>query len=256
MESRRLISRTAATVYLLFASMALSACGTQEGNGPAAMTAPPASTLQTSAEPSLADSIAPSAVVTTAPSPEVPATTAEPEEPALLKTFAFPDGHISFSYPEDWSVRIQRGPGRDGPGLQPAEAVVSDGAGDDLFRVSSGADGVGCTSGPTYRTVLDKAAVPAMRDVEGTVPLFVFTVETTRGQDWYSMTLSHPRYSAEGETSSGCPLLTMGNGASQATVIFSPPPQATFTSRESAQAWMGTEQYARLKSLMLSLAYS
>lgn len=255
MGSRRSISTASATVYLLSASLALSACGSQPGAVSATVSAPPASTVQASPEPSLAGSGTPSAAVTATPPPEVSEAAAEPGAPAL-KTFAFPDGHISFSYPGDWSVRIQRGPGRDGPALQPAEAVVSDSAGDDLFRVSSGADGVGCTSGPTYRTVLDKAAVPAMRDTEGTVPLFTFAVETTRGQDWYSMTLSHPRYAEEGATSSGCPLLTMGNGASQAAVIFGPPPQAAFTSRESAQAWMGTEQYARLKALMLSLAYS
>jgi len=30
-----------------------------------------------------------------------------------LKVFTFPDGNITFSYPEAWSVALQRGPGRD-----------------------------------------------------------------------------------------------------------------------------------------------
>ena len=83
-----------------------------------------------------------------------------------------------------------------------------------------------------------------------------FAVENTGGRDWYTMALSHPRYVEEGETSSGCALLNLPNGGSQAMVIFSQPSQAPFLSRESAQAWTTTEQYGQLKSLLLSLSYS
>lgn len=253
MGSKRFRSRTAVTVYLLTASMALSACGTQPEPGAATASALPASTLQASTDPSPAGSGTPSPAVSTTAVPATDAA-AEPGAPAL-KVFTFPDGHISFSYPDDWSVRIQRGPGRDDPPFQPAEAIVADGAGDDLLRIASGADGIGCTAGPADRTVLDRSAVPAMRDAEGTVPEFGFVVESIGGQDWYSMTVRQPRYLEEGETSSGCDILTMGNGGSITSVIFNTPPQPAFAGPEAARAWMATEQYAQLKSLMLSLAY-
>lgn len=253
MGSSRFRMSTAVSLYLLTACVALSACGSQLGPGAATGSAPPASTLQASADPSPA--VSATAAVST---PAVPDATGPAEEPVApaRKVFTFPDGHISFSYPEDWSVRIQRGPGRDGPPWQPAEAIVSDSTGDDLLRVSSGADGIGCTVGPAHRTVLDRSAVPAMRDAEGTVPEFGFVVESVGGQDWYSMAVRQPRYLEEGETSSGCDILTMGNGASITSVIFNTPPQPAFAGREAALAWMATEQYAQLKALMLSLAYA
>ena len=240
MGSYRVRRIGAAVVGGLVVSLALSGCGPQ-----------PAAENTGAAAPS------PSAVTTTtaAPVPKETAPAAVAVAPAH-KSFTFPDGHISFSYPDDWSVRIQRGPGRDEPPFQPAEAIVSDHAGADLLRVSSAADGIGCTSGPTHRTVLDKAAVPAMRDAEGTVPEFGFVVESTGGQDWYSMAVRQPRYLDEGETSSGGDIPTMGNGASITTVIFNTPPQSAFADPEAARAWMATEQYAQLKALMLSLAYA
>jgi hypothetical protein len=70
---------------------------------------------------------------------------------------------------------------------------VSDGTGDDPFRVSSGADGIGCAAGPINRTV-------------------------------GSSSISHRG--------------------------------RAFPNRETAKAWMATEQYAQLKALMMSLTYS
>ena len=189
----------------------------------------------------------------------MPAAPAVPIPPAL-KTFTFPDGHISFSYPASWSVRTQRGPGRDGPPWQPVEAIVSDRAGNDLFGVSSGADGIGCAAGPVNRTVFDRAAVPGMREVDGTTPMFGFIVEKTGVDDRYSMAVMNPRNLEEGNVSSNCPLLTMGNGGAQSGVIFDqsvhPNPKPGFPSRQTAKAWMATEQYAQLKALMMSLKYS
>ena len=183
-----------------------------------------------------------------------------PARPAV-KSFTFPDGHISFSYPASWSVRTQRGPGLEGPPLQPVEAIVSDGTGADLFRVSSGADGIGCTAGPTHRTVLDATAVPGMREVDGTTPLFGFIVEQSSGQDQYAMAVMSPRNLQEGDVGSHCTLLIMGNGGALNQVIFLdqpvyPDPRSAFTSRQAAKEWMVTEEYAQLKALMISLEYS
>jgi hypothetical protein len=183
----------------------------------------------------------------------------EPDQPAL-KSFTFPDGHISFSYPASWSVRTERGPGREGPPWQPVEAIVADGTGADLFSVSSGADGIGCASGSTNRTVLDSAAVPGMREVDGTTPMFGFIVENTGDRDWYVMAVVNPRNLQEGDVASHCTMLVMGNGGAQNRVIFNqsvgPSNQSAFPSRQAAKAWMATEQYGQLNALIMSLKYS
>ncbi|KRE81399.1 hypothetical protein [Arthrobacter sp. Soil764] len=168
---------------------------------------------------------------------------------------------MSFSYPASWSVRTQRGPGREGPGFQPIEAIVSDGTGADLFRIASGADGIGCTAGPVSRTVLDEAAVPGMTEVDGSTPMFGFIVERIGGQDQYAMAVMNRRNLQEGEAGSHCTLLVMGNGGSVNQVIFFDEPatlatRSAFSSRQAAKEWMATEQYAQLKALILSLKYS
>jgi hypothetical protein len=181
-----------------------------------------------------------------------------PVQPAL-KAFTFPDGHISFSYPASWSVRTERGPGREGPPRQ-VEAIVSDRTGSDLFSVSSGADAIGCTAGPAHRTVLDKAATPGMREADGTTPLFLFIVERITGQDRYAMAIMNPRNLQEGDVGSHCTLLVMGNGGALNRVIFDQPfypvAKSAFPNRQAAKAWMATEQYAQLKALIMSLRYS
>ncbi len=254
MGSKRIGFFGAVTVAGLAICLTVSACGPQPGaeTAGAGVTSTPAAepTATVSASPSASPSAAPATAA--APSPEVPAQPDEPTQPALT-SFTFPDGHISFTYPADWTVRTQRGPGREGPPWQPVEAVVANGAGEDLFRVSSGADGIGCTAGPTTRTVLDKAAVPGMREADGTTPMFGFAIESSGGDDSYRMMVSHPRYLQEGETSSGCSMLVMENGAALNEVIFNQP---AFPNREAAEAWMATEQYAQLKALMMSLTYS
>ncbi|MFB8371775.1 hypothetical protein ACFC25_20695 [Pseudarthrobacter sp. NPDC055928] len=252
MGSYRVRRIGAAVVGGLVVSLALSGCGPQpevEKTGAAAPS--PAAVTTTSVVPVPAVS-----TTTAAPAPKETTAAAVAVSPAH-KSFTFPDGHISFSYPEDWSVTtVSGGPGFEDPPGGAIEAVVSDGGGNDLLRVASGADGIGCTAGPADRTVLDRSAVPAMRDAEGTVPEFGFVVESIGEQDWYSMTVRQPRYLEEGETSSGCDILTMGNGASITSVIFNTPPEPAFAGREAARAWMATEQYAQLKAVMLSLAYA
>ncbi|WAH96741.1 hypothetical protein [Arthrobacter sp. MMS18-M83] len=118
--------------------------------------------------------------------------------------------------------------------------------------MSSGASGVGCAAGPTRRTVFDKAAVPAMRNADGTTPEFGFIVDDS-GHDWYTMAVMNPRNLEEGDVSSACTWMVMGNSGAEASVIFNEPP---FASRAAAKAWMATEQYAQLKALLMSLSYS
>lgn len=261
MMSKRFRLSSAVTMTGLTLSLMLSACGPQPAENATAQSAAPS--LSASATPSATALATPTAT----PSAEVPspagsappAAPAAPVQPAL-KTFTFPDGHISFSYPASWSVRTQQGPGQEGPPWQPVEAIVSDRAGSDLFSVSSGANGIGCTAGPVNRVVFDKAPVPGMREVDGTTPMFGFIVERSGGDDSYFMAVMNPRNLEEGDVSSHCALLEMGNGAAQNRVIFNqsvyPNHVPGFPSRQAATSWTATQQYAQLKALMLSLKYS
>ncbi|MBT2552772.1 hypothetical protein [Arthrobacter sp. ISL-5] len=99
-----------------------------------------------------------------------------------------------------------------------------------------------------------------MREVDGTTPMFGFIVENVVGQDWYVMAVMHARNLKEGDVSSHCTLLIMGNGGAQNQVIFNqtmyPNPQSAFPSRQAAKAWMATAQYAQLKALIMSLKYA
>jgi hypothetical protein len=243
------------TIASLAIILSLSGCGPQPGAESTAAESTATVTSAAAMEPTVPASVDPSPSATATSggqSPEVPATPAESVQQAL-KSFVFPDGHISFSYPASWSVRTQRGPGRDGPPWQPVEAIVSDGTGDDLFRVASGADGIGCAAGPTKRAVLDQATVPGMREADGTIPVFGFAVENSGREDSYRMMLGRSSDVEEGDVGSACGLLVMGNGGALAGVIFNQP---AFPSREAAKAWMATEQYAQLKALIMSLSYS
>ena len=128
MTSKRFGLCSAVTMTGLTISLVLSACGPRPAeNATAQSAAPSLSASATSSATALATptpTATPSAEV---PSPEVPAPPAAPAAPPAppaapaapvqpaLKTFTFPDGHISFSYPGSWSVRTQRGPGQEGP---------------------------------------------------------------------------------------------------------------------------------------------
>lgn len=271
MSSNRFRPLAAMTVAGIAISLTFSACGIQPGVDEAGAEGPATSATSSPALESRSASTATPPSATADPSAEAPAqpvntapgvASAAPAQPVVpvqstqpaLKSFTFPDGHISFSYPANWSLRTQRGPGTDGPPWQPLEAIVSDATGDDLVSISSGANGIGCAAGPVTRTVLDRAAVPGLRETDGSTPQFGFDVESIGTADHYGMEVSNARSLQEGEgVASGCSLLIMGNGGAQARAIFNEP---AFGSREAATAWMGTEQYAQLKALMMSLTYS
>ena len=195
MTSKRLRLCSAVTMTGLTLSLMLSACGAQPAKNVTAQSAAPSQSASATTSPTALAT--PTATPSTeVPSTEVPARGRPPAAPAApvqpaLKTFTFPDGHISFSYPGSWSVRTQRGPGRRAS-LAPVEAIVSDRTGADLFSVSSGANGIGCSAGPVNRTVFDKAPVPGMREVDGTTPTFGFIVESSGGDNSYFMAVMTP----------------------------------------------------------------
>ncbi|WP_445154211.1 hypothetical protein ACTWLI_12960 [Arthrobacter sp. Hor0625] len=214
----------------LAAGLVLSGCGGQPG-GPAASEA-------------AASAVTVSGVTTVAGQRTQPS-----DSPRDLKTFTFPDGHISFSYPETWTVRTQYPPA----GLPGVEAVVADEAGREVVSLANGV-GSGCAGGPASRHVLDRAAVPAMTGPDGTVPAFGFAVESIAGKDYYNMGLADPRSLEQGDgVTSWCNLVPTENGGLFTRVHFGEP---AFANRGEARAWMATERYAQLKALLVSLAYA
>ncbi|KRE80251.1 hypothetical protein ASG71_09720 [Arthrobacter sp. Soil763] len=229
----------------LAAGLVLAGCGAQPG-GPAASEAA-ASTVRVSGATTAAagkGTTAAPAAASTARTPTPPT-----ESSHNLKTFTFPDGHISFSYPAAWTVRTQYPPA----GLPGVDAVVADEAGREVVSLANGV-GTGCAGGPASRRVLDQATVPAMAAPDGTKPAFGFAVESIAGKDYYNMGLADPRSLEQGDgVSSWCNLVPTENGGLITRVHFGEP---AFANRGEARAWMATERYAQLKALLVSLAYA
>ncbi len=180
---------TAVTMAGFAVSLVLAGCAPQTGTGPAASS--PNMTISDTAESMRMPAFAPASsaatvarATTALPALVVSATSAKPAAPAL-KTFTFPDGHISFAYPATWTVRTVLPPA----GVPGVEAIVADGAGNDLLSLGNGFT-AGCTGGPVSRRVFDQVAVPGMTAPDGTEPVFGFAVESYGDGDAYFMGLS------------------------------------------------------------------
>lgn len=251
MHSHRATFFTAVAVAGFSASLVLAGCGPQPGTSAAASDVAVSSTAERTATLGFPASStpAPSAAATGgAPASNVPAPPANHETPAL-KTFTFPDGHISFAYPGMWTVRTVQPPA----GLPGVEAIVADAAGNDLMTLANGVT-AGCTAGPASRQVLDQASVPGMTAPTGTEPRVGFVAESYADGEAYFMGLTDPRSLKEGEgVSSWCNLIPTANGGLFTRVHFNDP---GFPNRAAAKAWMATDQYAQLKALLLSLKYA
>ncbi|MBT2513433.1 hypothetical protein [Arthrobacter sp. ISL-30] len=216
----------------------------------------------------------PSATATqTAPS-ATPTQTVPSETPSaaavVQQTFAFPDGHISFKYPEGWTVRIEQGPylnEQDKAGA--VIAVVSDSSGAEVARIFSGMYGDGA-AGRVKRTVLDHAPVSGITEAAGNPVEFGFAsdqilpvtyegmpapTETADGPVYYFMDVRRASEFQSGETSSGSNQIPLPNGIMSAYVVFDFEKQPAFATPDAAREWMATEQYAQLKALLLSLNY-
>lgn len=234
----------------------------------------PTSTATPSPTPSAAPTVA--AAVTEPPvAPTVPAvapTTAPTQPPvpaAASQTFTFPDGHISFTLPVGWSAYTEQGPYLSEETKAASQgATILDSAGTKVAMVSSGFYGDG-TAGEVTRTVYDRAAVPGLRDISGNPVEFGFAANQSRyvpygapegsakvlGDAYYFMDVRLASELQSGETDSGTNLIRMPNGFMNAYVLFDFDKQPTFATPEAAKAYMGTTQYAQLKSMLLSLSY-
>jgi hypothetical protein len=254
MNSNRAGFFTVVTMAGFAASLMLGGCGSQAGGDPAA-TANVTMNDKAESTPRLvfapASTPAPAApAARVVPASVVGASSKKHADPAL-KTFTFPDGHISFAYPATWTVRTVL-PAAGVPGV---EVIVADGAGSDLLSLANGFT-AGCAGGPVSRRVLDEAAVPGMTGQDGTVPVFGFAAESYENGKGvaYVMGLTDPRSLGEGENvASWCNLVPTGNGGLSTRVLFDDP---GFPNRGAARAWMATDQYAQLKALLVSLTYA
>lgn len=252
MNSTHAGSFAAASMAGLALCVVLSGCAPQpaaSGADPRAAVSSAAERMSTLTVPPASDS--PTAAATAPASSSVPASPAPPakKESPALRTYTFPDGHISFAYPAAWTVRTVLPPA----GLPGVEAIVADSSGNDLLSLSNGVT-AGCTGGPVARWVFDQEAVPGMQAPGAAEPSFGFVVESANNGDAYHMGLADSRSLKQGGgVASWCSLVPTANGGLFSRVLFEDP---GFPDRGAARAWMATEQYAQLKALLISLSYT
>jgi hypothetical protein len=169
-----------------------------------------------------------------------------------LKAFTFPDGHISFAYPANWSLRTQPGPTLPGGPAECVEAVLSDHHGKDVALIVSGFYGDGA-SGPVDRTVFDSAPVPGLAAFEGEPTFGFFRDSFIDVNDHFYLEVRPAAELVSGNVNSGTGQVLLPNGAAIFRVYMDSP---GFPSAEAAKAWMDTPEYAQLKALLMSVAYS
>jgi hypothetical protein len=175
-----------------------------------------------------------------------------------VQTFIFPDGHVSFAYPSGWKVQTKQGPYLDEASKAGSvEALVQDQTGAEVASISSGMYGDGA-AGPVKRTVLDQASVPGVIDATGKPAAFGFALDEVQpdGSSYYFMDVRLAAEFLPGQASSGSNQVPLANGIMAASVVFDYTRQPVFATPDAAKAWMATEQYKQLKSLLLSLKYS
>lgn len=264
--NHRAISVRNATLAALALSLTLSACA--PANEEAGMTPAPSVTATETATvtpsstskptPSMTVKVEPSAAPVTPVAP-APAKTIEPK-PAVPKlvTFTFPDGHISFDLPANWTIKTQQGPYLDYEKeidkAKSIEAHIYDETGNKVAVIASGGYGGGA-AGPEFLTVLDSQAIPTLPPLtKGGDAVFAF-IQYNNPHDHairYFMGNINTEYVTNGEGTSGSPYLLLDNGAAMGMVEFSTP---AFTSLGNAKSWMNTKQYSQLKAMLTSMRY-
>ncbi|MCU1547776.1 MAG: hypothetical protein JWO29_727 [Arthrobacter sp.] len=178
-------------------------------------------------------------------------------QPAPLQIFTFPDGHISFNYPAGWSVQTKQGPYlTEQEKAGSVVAVVLDRSGAEVACVQSGMYGDGA-AGSVKRTVLEHLPVPGITSEEPVE--FGFAMDEVQpqpeGGSYYFMDVRLSHEFLPTASSSGSNQIPLANGIMTAYILFDHTKQPVFATPEAARAWMGTDQYAQLKALLLSLKY-
>jgi hypothetical protein len=251
----------AATLAVALGLSSCAAAGQRAGeteSAPAgAVSSAPQDPGASTAPSATADASAPSSA-TSASAASSPATTTASASPSAdaapvagATTFRFPDGHLSFSYPSNWSVRTVGEPGN-AKNLQGIQAVIADATGNEVASIVSSTT-AGTASGPVQRTVLDAAPVPGLKDADGQQLAFGFAFDSFADQTDFHMSVRKEGDFAPSLADSGSAYVSFANGGAEAKVLFDSP---AFASVDAARAWMTSEQYGQLKRLLLSLQYS
>lgn len=225
-------------------------------------TPPPAATTPVTA------TAAPSMTATEAPTPSgktlTEAVSPVPEAPKapMMKTFTFPDGHVSFTHPASWTVTVKPGPALNPEAQKTSfDATVVDASGSEVAHVLSGMYGDGA-AGPVTRTVLDHAPVPGINDTRGESTEFGFAYDELPGEGstagpYYFMDVRRAHEFLPTQAVSGSNQVLLPNGVLTAVVVLGgSASKPAFASPAAAKAWMESEQYAQLRAMLLSLMYS
>jgi hypothetical protein len=206
------------------------------------------------------------ATLPTAPlAPEVvPVTPVVPSTPhtslgyPVTGTYTFPDGHISFDLPTGWSAKIEQddyNENADNPGGKENSlaANIFDETGGKVAHITSGGTG-GLVGGPVNRTILDSQELSAFDSRDG-ASHFAYVKDdypTNPLTVRYYMGVVADFFMTEGPDSTSVnSFMIMPNGAATAVAQI----DASMTP-ETAEAWMKTDQYVKLRALLTSLRYA
>ncbi|WGM20463.1 hypothetical protein QEH68_21010 [Paenarthrobacter sp. OM7] len=200
----------------------------------------------------------PSAAVVTPITPAVPSTPHVSPDYGNGK-FTFPDGHISFDVPAGWTVQVEQAPYNEeanhpGGKENSLAANIFDNSGDKVAHITSGGTG-GLVGGPVNRTILDSQELSTFDSRDG-ASHFAFVRDDYAGFPEfpvrYYMGVVADYFMTEGPDSSSVnSFMIMPNGAATAVAQV----DASMTP-ETAEAWMKTDQYVKLRALLTSLRYA
>ncbi|MDQ0615997.1 hypothetical protein [Arthrobacter globiformis] len=227
------------------AALALAGCGAMVSAAPSPSSLAASATAPASPRPSASASGGAGAGAGGAATPG--ATPSSAPAPAELKTYTFPNGHVSFKYPADWKVELFTGAGSPSDS---ATATVVDASGTEQATVYSGrvADGV---SHPVTRTVYESAPVPGLAAQPAPAAHYAFYADRTDSSATYRMHLAAgaPK-SGQGSALDG--IIRAGDGVILADVKFIEKP---FANDAAAKSWLAGSEGQALKALLLSISY-
>ncbi|WP_454811433.1 hypothetical protein [Paenarthrobacter nitroguajacolicus] len=208
----------------------------------------------------------PSSQVTTPPTVtvEAPITPVIPSTPHVSPdygsgTFTFPDGHISFDVPTGWTVQVEQAPYNEyaehpGGKENSLAANIFDETGGKVAHITSGGTG-GLVGGPVNRTILDSQELSAFDSRNGASHFAFVRDDYADFPEFpvrYYMGVVAEYFMTEGPDSTSVnSFMIMPNGAATAVAEI----DASMTP-ETAEAWMKTDQYVKLRALLTSLRYA
>jgi zona occludens toxin (predicted ATPase) len=230
------------TALAAAAALSLAGCGAMVSAAPSTSSPAASATASVSPSPSASAGGGAGGVATPGTSP-APAPAA-----ADVKTYTFPDGHVSFKYPAGWKVELFTGSGSPSDS---ATATVVDASGTQQATVYSGriADGV---SHPVTRTVFESAPVPGLAAQPAPAAQYAFYVDRMDSNATYRMHLAAgaPK---PGQGSALDGIIRAGDGVIVADVQFIEKP---FANDAAAKSWLAGTEGQALKALLLSISYS